>query len=377
MKYIAPILLTLVLTACGGGGGGSGTTNSPASSLMQVAVANTNRNTVYTTAVGDINGDGREDVVVSGWGYDSATAYIWVLTQNADGSLTDSTNLLPSNTVAGSQHVFVRDFDGDGHNDIFVPGFRDGSSIQSGVSTIFWGGNSFTRQDFAEAVTAHGACVDDLNSDGRLDMIVAGGGIYYNQGNRTFALDTTALQGNNYFTTCAVMHENSQVKVLLGNNIGNQDILAVYDNTMNYVSNSIVAKGANRDLVQAITYNNQFVLAYNDIGNNLGGPVRQLLNPTTNAVTVIDTLNNNYHAYLTTVNGQPSVFFPGFNGNSRIYNLNTLTAYHSTAFDSMASEVPNRNNWVPEAATVYHNASGTRTFMLQLLNDNFYVKEIQ
>ena len=376
MKYIAPILLTLVLTACGGGGG-SGPASSPVSSLMSVQVTNTHRNTVYNTAVGDLNGDGREDVVVSGWGYDRSTAYIWLLTQNADGTLTDSTNLLPSNTVAGSQHVFVADFDGDGHNDIFVPGFRDGSSIQAGASTMFWGGNTFSRQDFAEPVTAHGACIADLNGDNRLDMIVAGGGIYYNQGNRSFTLDTTALQGNNYFTTCAVMRQNTQVKVLLGNNIGNQDILAVYDSAMNYISSSIVPKGANRDLVQALAYNNTFIMAYNDIGNNLGGPVRQILDPQTNTVTQIDTLNNNYHAYLTTVNGQAAVFFPGFNGNSRIYSLNTLTAYHTTAFDDMANAVANRNNWVPEAATVYHNSSGTRTFMLQLLNDNFYTKEIQ
>lgn len=376
MKYIVPILLTLVLTACGGGGGG-GTASSPVSSLVQVTVTNTHRNTVYNTAVGDLNGDGREDVVVSGWGYDRSTAYIWLLTQNADGTLTDSTNLLPSNTVAGSQHVFVADFDRDGHNDIFVPGFRDGSSIQAGASTMFWGGNTFSRQDFAEPVTAHGACISDLNGDNRLDMIVAGGGIYYNQGNRSFTLDTTALQGNNYFTTCAVMRQNTQVKVLLGNNIGNQDILAVYDSAMNYISSSIVPKGANRDLVQALAYNNTFIMAYNDIGNNLGGPVRQILDPQTNIVTQIDTLNNNYHAYLTTVNGQASVFFPGFNGNSRIYSLNTLTAYRASAFDDMANAVANRNNWVPEAATVYHNSSGTQTFMLQLLNDNFYTKEIQ
>jgi hypothetical protein len=226
-------------------------------------------------------------------------------------------------------------------------------------------------------VSAHGACIADLNGDSKLDMIVAGGGIYYNQGNRSFTLDTTALQGNNYFTTCAVMRQNTQVKVLLGNGIGNQDILMVYDTAMNYLSSSVVAKGANRDLVQALVHNNTFIMVYNDIGNNLGGPVRQILDPQTNTVTNIDSLNNNYYAYLTTINGQASVFFPGFNGNSRVYNLNTLTAYHASAFDDMASEVANRNNWVPEAATVYHNASGTRTFMLQLLNDNFYTKEIQ
>ena len=263
MKKTALILLTLVLTACGGGGGGSGTDLSVATGAsIQKVLTQSNSNRVYNSAVGDINGDGLDDIVVSGWTYDSATAYVWLFTQNTDGTLTDSTSLLPTNTIHGSQHAFIRDFDGDGRNDIFLPGFLDGSTMSKTASIMFWNGvTGFTQQTFNEPVAAHGACVDDVNNDGKLDLIVGDGGIYYNQGHRTFTLDSSILQ-NNWFSACAVTHQsNGNVNILLGNNYavaGYRNNINVYNSSMVFQNAVGVTSNANTDLVEAVAIGKDF-----------------------------------------------------------------------------------------------------------------------
>ena len=178
IKVIAPILLTLVLTACGGGGGGGGASPAtPVSSLSTVAHI-TNANTVNNITAADLNGDGLEDIVVSGWNYDVLTAYVYIFIQNADGSLTDKTHdLLSNNVIEGSQRILVADFDSDGHIDIFVPGFGDGSQIYAAHSIMFWGSSGqYIREVWSDKNAAHGACIGDLNNDGKMDILAAGGG---------------------------------------------------------------------------------------------------------------------------------------------------------------------------------------------------------
>ena len=386
MKYLLSLIVsTIVLTGCGGGGGGgsSTTSSSVTSGLVLVSNATPTYNTSYNTAVGDLNGDGLEDVVVSGWLYDSSTSYIWVFTQNSDGTLTNSTTaLLGTNTHPGSQHVFIADFDGDGRNDIFLPGFRDGSAMPAAHSTMFWGtGGQFTQYTFTDLVTAHGACIDDVNNDGRMDMIVAGGGIYYNNGNRNFTLDATVLNGNNYFSACAVMHQaNGDVNIVLGNNnavAGFKDNINVYNSSM--VFQSFVGLAHNTagtgDLIDAIAVDingdgvKDLVTMYNstsarDVWLNTG-------NNTYTYNTTLDTLGNDYYSYTTTINGQTMILFPGNDVGTRLYAVNNgLTVYRSSAFTDMKASK------VAQSAAVYRNTSTNKTYMLQLLDTSFYSKEL-
>jgi hypothetical protein len=382
MKNIALVLLTLVLTACGGGGGG-GTTEPAASAVTtQRVLTLTHTNRVYNSAVGDVNGDGLEDIVVSGWTYDSATAYVWLFTQNADGTLTDSTSLLPTNTIHGSQHVFIRDFDGDGRNDIFLPGFLDGTTMSQTPSIMFWNGVAgFSQQTFTEPVAAHGACVDDVNGDGQLDMIVGDAGIYYNQGGRNFVLNTTVLQ-NNWFSACAVTHQaNGDVNIVLGNNYGvagYRNNINIYNSSMTFQSAIGVVSNANTDLVEAVAIGRDFVLAYNDSGGNVATPYKQLYlntsNNTYSAGAVIAQTNNEYHAYATTVNGQSAVFFPNYHTGSQLYVIanGVATEYRAGTFAQMSSG----STWAT-ASAAYRNTSTNKIFMLQLLDGTFYSKEMK
>jgi FG-GAP-like repeat len=401
VKLALPILLTLVLTACGGGGGGGGP--SPASSVAsgaQIVVSqNGNFNSVYNTAVGDLNGDGRDDVVVAGWMSDTVTSYIWVFIQNADGTLSDRTQtVLGTNTHQGNQRVFIADFDNDGHNDIWLPGFRDGNAMPPANSTMFWGTGGlaqFTKQVLPDLVTAHGACIDDLNGDGKIDMIVAGGwggsvgGVYYNMGNRQFVLDQTVLPRNNYFSSCAVMHQaNGNVDIFLSNNGGVNgftDNINVYNSNMVFQSATGVTKpnGGIGDAIDslAVDLNNDgvkdLIVRVNGNGNGVGNNGRSIYFNTGNDAytfsTRLDTeIGNDYYSYATTLNGMAMVLLPGEGTATRLYQVNNgLVAYKSTAFTDMNAGRPGK------AAAVYQNPSSGKIYMLQLINQIFYTQEMK
>lgn len=396
MRKTLVLLLSAVLTACGGGGGAGPTAPAVAVSARHKVADLSNSNTVYNTAVGDLNGDNLDDVVVSGWNNDVATSYVWVLIQNADGTLTDRTSAyLPTNVHAGSQHVFIADFDGDGKNDIFLPGFIDGSSVAPAASTMYWNhAGQFTQQIFAEQAMAHGACIDDLNHDGRLDMIVAGVGIYYNQGNRTFTVDSTALQGNNYFSTCSVLHQpNGNVNVLLGNHggvPGYLDGILVYNSAMVFQSGIGVAKNTGEDLIgsTAVDTNQDgfkdFVLVYN--GLSVANARKVLVNNGTvyTAGATVDVLSNDYHAYSLNIAGTQAVFFPASESDSRLYKASGtgLVVHKPNSFSEAITKFRAETTfcggctWYATASTVYQNSNTGKIYMLQLMYGAFYTQEM-
>lgn len=380
-------MLTLVLTACGGGGGGGGSGHPGLSAVATVG----NSNLIYNTAVGDLNGDELDDIAVGGWNYNRDGAYVFVYIQNADGTLTDRTSqFLSNNLIHGSQHIYIADFDNDGHNDIFVPGFLDGSIMRPATSVMFWGGTGqFTRQDFTEPVQAHGACLDDINGDGYLDMIVAAGGVYYNNHNRTFTLDASPLNGWPQFDSCAVAHQtNGDINIALGDNYainGFASNVNVYNSSMVFQSSFGIPANAGTDLVEInVLDTNQdgvkdFVLSfnYNDTQNIVATPYKAVyLNtaPNTYAVqTTLNTDNNEYHSYTITLNGVPSIFFPGYLTPNRVYQTvnHALVEYKPGAFASMTSGVRRATG-----GAVYQNASSGKIYMLYLLDGTYYTKEM-
>ena len=80
--------------------------------------------------VGDINGDGRDDMIVH-WATSSKKRQLLVYTANANGTLNAGVNLSTSNThdpAVYSGAFFIADVDGDG-NDDFIVKWRNGDNI--------------------------------------------------------------------------------------------------------------------------------------------------------------------------------------------------------------------------------------------------------
>jgi uncharacterized repeat protein (TIGR02543 family) len=168
---------------------------------------------IFGTHVADLNGDGLEDVVVSGWaavppGFNDTKPIhgkvpVRILIQQSDATLVDKTSSLiksGDDMIYGIQRILIADFDSDGKPDIFLPGFQDTGGdhcCPSLPSVMFWNnGSSFERADFPEKIWNHAACTGDLLNTGRQDIILGGvfgevypNNIYINNGTRNMLVD--------------------------------------------------------------------------------------------------------------------------------------------------------------------------------------------
>jgi hypothetical protein len=118
-------------------------------------------------AVGDVNGDGRSDVLTIFRNYDSETD-LWVSLGSATGLQRGATIRL-SGRPTSSAFLAVGDFDGDGMSDVAVAYWDSG-----GVS-IFRGhadGSLSPASGFAVGSHPRALTAGDLNNDGRVDIVV-------------------------------------------------------------------------------------------------------------------------------------------------------------------------------------------------------------
>jgi hypothetical protein len=117
----------------------------------------------------DFNGDGKLDLVISGWQTHSVSnnGGVWLLTGNGDGSFNAAT-LLESTTI-GSPAIAAGDFNGEGRLDLAY------EPTNNGVSVLYGNGNGTFSTGFTTDVNATvsgGIAVADFDHDGKDDIAI-------------------------------------------------------------------------------------------------------------------------------------------------------------------------------------------------------------
>ena len=164
-------------------------------------------------AVGDFNGDGKQDLIVTGTSYDGTDWFPQIALSNGDGSFRQSASLADTFYLT---YPAVGDFNGDGKLDVALPGFDyyQGNPI----TNVYLGKGDGT---FAPRVTytspqywVASAAVADLNGDGKLDIITDGIQVLLNNGDGTFTNDASVnLPGSNVTGGVAVGDFNGDGKL--------------------------------------------------------------------------------------------------------------------------------------------------------------------
>ncbi len=131
-------------------------------------------------AVTDINNDGWQDILVSGYGTDNG---IYLMLNNGDGSFTYKSNAeigLPDSGLGWASlrsYMVVGDYNNDGYNDVVSQCQYDGSKATTHL-LINNGDCTFTKNDNHKNVSVRngGISLLDYNQDGKLDIHVYGYG---------------------------------------------------------------------------------------------------------------------------------------------------------------------------------------------------------
>lgn len=401
MRFLV-IGLALILTACGGGGSGSEHSGNIGNARSVINQSAGKRNIVSNYAVGDLNGDGLDDVVIGGWS--GSTNYLTILIQNADGTLTDRTiELIGSYVYPGSAHVFIADLDHDGYMDMWLPG--DDDMVASISSQMLWGSASgkFTRQTIDTGIHSQGACLADLNQDGNLDMLVMGTwtknantyGYYINNGNRTFS----PLVANAYLNgtdACAVIRDNTTghfaaFQAGTSQLAGYRDTISIVDANLNLIKQIGIAQQdsslAGIDGVIAVDVNGDglldFVINYEAWAPGRPGRKEVWINQGNDDFSHSHTLDTDYNAPGNIIEfsyqGEQYCYFDGPNGDAMLYKRvnGRLVSHKRDEFLNMATRLGGRvgaKDWSIWGGTVYRGSAGIH--MLQNINGTYYTQKL-
>jgi len=144
-------------------------------------------------AVGDIDGDGKQDIVIANYGSNSVSVF---RNTAASGSITTGSFAarIDFTTGANPYDVAIGDIDGDGKLDLAVTNYTDNTvSIFKNTSNpgAIYAGSLAARVDFATGANPYSVILSDFNLDSWLDMVVTN-----RTDNTITAFRNTAISGS-------------------------------------------------------------------------------------------------------------------------------------------------------------------------------------
>jgi hypothetical protein len=130
-------------------------------------------------ALGDFNGDGKLDLVLSSESLPNKFTDVLVLSGNGDGTFQQPVDYVTSNP---NYNVFIADLNGDGKLDIFT----------DGICTLFGNGDGTFGFGPCTSAAPGPSVIGDFNSDGKMDIAILSGtppaiNIYFGNGDGTFS----------------------------------------------------------------------------------------------------------------------------------------------------------------------------------------------
>ncbi|HEY7154254.1 MAG TPA: FG-GAP-like repeat-containing protein [Gemmataceae bacterium] len=147
-------------------------------------------NQLLGSVLADVNGDGKLDVAVAAWQSSSVKVFLG----NGDGTL-----LAPRDfaTERGSNSVAAGDFNADGKLDLVT---ANHSNTSNSVSMLLGNGDGTfqTARSFAAGTGPTSATASDVNGDGKLDLVVLSSGgvsVLLGNGNGSLAGPITSTTG--------------------------------------------------------------------------------------------------------------------------------------------------------------------------------------
>jgi hypothetical protein len=129
-------------------------------------------------ALGDFNGDGKLDLVLSSETLPDKYTDVFVLSGNGGGTFQQPVDYVTSNP---NYNVFIADLNGDGKLDIFT----------DGICTLFGNGNGTFALGPCTPAAQGPSVIGDFNADGKMDIAILSGtppaiNIYFGNGDGTF-----------------------------------------------------------------------------------------------------------------------------------------------------------------------------------------------